>query len=62
MLEKDAGTIPTLGDEVPEEDERDYFLSAWQNTLSEVREDVEKEGSSELATTRKHGRHRLVSS
>jgi hypothetical protein len=53
-------------DEATIEDERAYFLDAWQHTLQEVREEVEKERSAEADPTpreHKHGRRqRLVPS
>ncbi|MDR6639617.1 hypothetical protein [Paenarthrobacter nitroguajacolicus] len=50
-------------DEVTIEDERAYFLNAWQHTLQEVREEVEKELSAEADPApreQKHRRHRWL--
>jgi hypothetical protein len=54
---------PVQDDEIIE-DERAYFLTAWEQTVEEVREEVEKERSAEAdppSREHRHGRRKLVS-
>lgn len=61
----DVSKFDRITDEETEQNPREYFLAAWEQTLQDVKEQVEEEREAEAETNRRahrHGRRRLVTS